>query len=129
MCTAPLPTPPQDPRNLTVALATWLRKMGFNVLEQGGIAPTALEANWRAQDGQLYQASYAYLGGQGTFQLLTYTGSGAHATDYRGLVHKAEVSRLREARFLLNSNVFYKEARQAALDAGALLPTHAQPHA
>jgi hypothetical protein len=42
-------------------------------------------------------------------------------------VHQAEVNRLREVRFLLLSNTFYRAARQAALDAGTLLPAHAQP--
>ena len=30
---------------------------------------------------------FSALQGAGIFQLLTYTGSGAQATDYRGLVH------------------------------------------
>jgi hypothetical protein len=41
----------KGPHNLTVALAAWLRKMGFTVLEQSGVEPTALEASWRAPDG------------------------------------------------------------------------------
>ena len=131
MDTLPLDhNPPQGPRNLTVLLATWLRKMGFLVLEQGGVQPTALEATWRGPDDLLYQVSYAYSPAQGgIFQLLAFTGRGIAAADYRGLVHKAEVNRPREVRFLLLSNIFYREARQAALAAGTLLPAHAQPTA
>jgi|GEM_PF-2030436 len=129
MLTPALPSPASPTRNFTVPLAQWLRKMGFTVLEQGGHEPHALEATWRAGDDMLYQVSYAYAQPAGIFQLLAYTGRGVEVKDYRGLVHKAEVTRLREARFLLLSNVFYREARQAALNAGTLLPTHAQPAA
>lgn len=125
---APYGPPQKGPRNLTLALAAWLRKMGFTVLEQGGVAPTALEATWCAPDGLRYQVSYVFAA-QGTFQLLAYPGHAATAATYKGLVHRAEINRLREARFLLLSNTFYREARQAALDAGTLLPTHAQPTA
>ena len=129
MDTLPLDhNPPKGPRNLTSLLATWLRKMGFTVLEQGGVVPTAFEATWRAPDGLLFQASYAHVpAGPGVFQLLAYEGQGLVATAYRGLVHKAEINRLREARFLLLSNVFYAEARRQALAAGTLLPAHSQP--
>ncbi|MGI4835077.1 MAG: hypothetical protein ACRYFK_16615 [Janthinobacterium lividum] len=121
---------PKGPRNLTVPLGQWLRKMGFTVLEQGEpSAPTALEATWRCPAGLLYQVSYAYTPSAGVFQLLAFTSHLATAKDYRGLVHKAEINRLREARFLLTSNVFYAEARRQALKAGTLLPTHAQPAA
>jgi hypothetical protein len=128
MDTLPLDhNPPKSPRNLTLSLAIWLRRMGFTVLEQGGIAPTALEATWRSNDGWLYQVSYAYAPqGSGIFQLLAYQSHLSPAADYRGLVHKAEVNRIREARFLLLSNVFYAEARKAALTTGTLKPTYAQ---
>lgn len=117
-------TPAKGPHNLAAELAAWLRKMGFTVLEQGGVVPTALEATWRAPDGLLYQASYTFTVAGGVFQLLAYTSHLSPAADYRGLVHKAEVNRLREARFLLTSNVFYAEARKAALLAGTLQPAH-----
>ena len=116
--------PPKGPRNLTVSLAQWLRKMGFAVLEQGGVQPVSLTATWRAPDGMLYQASYHYaLPKGGTFQLL----ASPRPAEHRGLVHQAEVNRLREVRFLLLSNVFYAEARKVALQAGTLQPTYA-PH-
>ena len=127
MDTLPLDhNPPAGPRNLTSPLAAWLRKMGFTVLEQGGVAPDALEATWRAPDGLLYQVTYAHVPqGPGVFQLLAYEGRGSLAQEYRGLVHKAEINRLREARFLLLSNVFYADARRQALAAGSLVPAHA----
>ena len=116
-----LPAAP-GPRNLTAELAAWLRRLGFTVLEQGSPVPTALQATWRALDGQLYQVSYACEASAGIFQLLAYSGQGARPTDYTPLVFKAEINRFREARFLLLSNLFYKAARQAALDAGTLQP-------
>ena len=128
MDTLPLDhNPPAGPRNLTTLLAAWLRKMGFTVLEQGGVAPDALEATWRAPDGLLFQASYAHVPqGPGVFQLLASgAGRGMDPDEYRGLVHKAEINRLREARFLLLSNVFYADARRQALAAGSLIPAHA----
>ncbi len=130
MDTLPLtrnPVPKDGPRNLTVSLAAWLRQLGFAVLEQGGLTPTGLEASWRAPDGLLYQASYSYAPERATFQLLSCPGHQATAATYKGLVVRAEVNRLREVRFLLLSNTFYKDARQAALDAGLLRPTYA-PH-
>lgn len=130
MTTPPLdhnPVPRTGPRNLTVTLAAWLRRLGFAVLEQGGLAPTGLEASWRAPDGLLYQASYSYAPERATFQLLSSPGHAATAATYKGLVLRAEVNRLREVRFLLLSNTFYAEARQAALAAGTLRPTYA-PH-
>lgn len=48
------PAPPKGPRNLTSELAPWLRRLSFAVREQGGVVPTALEANWRCPAGQLY---------------------------------------------------------------------------
>ena len=129
MDTLPLahnPTPASGPRNLTLPLAAWLRKMGFLVTEKGGAAPTALEAAWRGPDGLLYQVSYAYAAAAGgIFQLLACFDSAY--VDPQGLVQKAEINRLREARFLLLSNVFYAEARRATLSAGTLLPAHLQP--
>jgi hypothetical protein len=118
--------PTSGPRNLTVALGQWLRRLGFLVQEQGGVVPTALQATWRAPDDLLYQVSYAFephVGG--IFQLLAHTDNLAAA--HRGLVHKANIHRLREARFLLLSNIFYATARRQALDAGTLLPAHLQP--
>ncbi|MGI4762518.1 MAG: hypothetical protein ACRYF0_17535 [Janthinobacterium lividum] len=126
MDTLPLDRAPKGPRNLTVLLAAWLRRMGFVVLEQGGMESTALEASWRAPDGLLFQASYHFTpAAGGTFQLL----ASVPPAPTRGLVHQAEVNRPREVRFLLLSNTFYREARQHALDAGTLLPAHAQPTA
>ena len=122
------PAPPPGPRNLTVPLAGWLRRMGFLVQEQGGVVPTALQATWRAPDELLYQVSYAFephVGG--IFQLLAHTDN--LVVVHRGLVHKANVHRLREARFLLLSNIFYATARQQALDAGTLQPARLTPTA
>ena len=118
----PAPAGP-GPRNLAAPLAQWLRRMGFLVMEQGGAAPTALAATWRAPDGLLYEASYAFTPVEGgIFQLLARLDNAL--LPHYGLVRKAEVNRLREARFLLLSNVFYAEARKAALSAGTLLPAH-----
>ena len=109
------------PRNLAAPLAQWLRQMGFLVTEQGGAVPTALAATWRAADGLLYEASYAFTPDSGgIFQLLARLDNAL--LPHYGLVHKAEVNRLREARFLLLSNVFYADARRAALAAGTLPP-------
>ncbi|MDB5270221.1 MAG: hypothetical protein JWP58_3261 [Hymenobacter sp.] len=117
------PAPVPGPRNLTVLLAQWLRRMGFLVSEQGGVAPTAISASWRAPDGLLYEASYAFTPQSGgIFQLLARHDN--PLLTHHGLVHKAEINRLREARFLLLSNVYYAQARQAALTAGTLQPAH-----
>ena len=121
-----LPAPAPGPRNLTLPLAQWLRRMGFLVQEQGGVSPTALAATWRAPDGLLYEASYAFAPTSGgIFQLLARADNAL--LPHYGLVQKAEINRLREARFLLLSNVFYADARKAALTAGSLQPAHATP--
>ena len=117
------PVPAAGPRNLTALLAQWLRRMGFLVQELGGVEPTALAATWRAPDGLLYEASYAFVPASGgVFQLLGRLDNAL--LPHYGLVHKAEINRLREARFLLLSNVFYAEARRQALAGGALQPAH-----
>lgn len=121
---APYGQPAPASRNLTAPLAKWLRGLGFSVLEQGGTLPTSLAATWRASDGLLYEVSYAFAQHEGVFQLLARQDDATQP--HHGLVHKAQVKRLREVRFLLLSNTFYREARQAALDAGTLLPAHAQ---
>ncbi|WP_375418159.1 hypothetical protein [uncultured Hymenobacter sp.] len=120
------PAAPKGPHNLAGPLAAWLRRMGFLVTEQGGVAPTSLEAAWRGPDDTLYRVSYAFVPGEGgIFQLLGQLD--ARGMMHAGLVHKAQVNRQREARFLLLSNVYYAEARRAALASGALLPAHLQP--
>jgi len=99
-------SPSKGPHNLTAPLAAWLRRMGITVLEQGGAAPTALTASWRAPDGGLLlQASYHFApdGAGGTFQLL----ASQPPASPRSLVQQAEINRLREARFLLTSNSCY----------------------
>ena len=122
----PLAPPAPGPRNLTVPLAQWLRKMGFLVTEQGGAVPTGLHAAWRALDGMLYSVIYVFVPAAGaTFQLMA--SPNPLRGPYNPLVLMAEVKRLREARFLLQSNVFYAAARRQALAAGTLLPTHLQP--
>ena len=120
MCAA-LPPPaasPSEVRNLTGKLAAWLRGLGFVVVEKAA----SLEAVWRGPDELLYQVSYAYAPAAGTFQLLGSYRPTTNPLDFHGLVHKAEINRLREARFLLLSNAYYKEARRVALHAGTLKP-------
>lgn len=121
---APYAAAPRGPRNLTLPLAAWLRRMGFAVLEQGNAGATGTwavpDCSWR------FQLTYAYSAeGGGILQLLEL--SDEHRPGVKVQVQTAHVARLRECRFLLLSNAAYADARRAALAAGTLLPAHAQP--
>lgn len=105
------------PRNLTVPLAAWLRRLGFTVLEQGGVRPTALGATWVDAQG-VFSFIYVYSATGATAHLEHFHDNGYTHT----LVALHQVRRLREARFLLLNNVAYDQARQAALAAGTLQP-------
>ena len=112
------PAPGTGPRNLTVPLAAWLRRMGFTVIEQGGAAPTALDAVWMQAPGTGYQLTYLAHGG--VLRLLRHS----PAQPNQVLVESANVQRLREARLLLCSSTYYADSRRAALAAGTLLAAH-----
>ena len=126
------PVPGTGPRNLTVPLAAWLRKMGFTVLEQGGTVPTALAAAWKPFLARwTYELTYCFRPGLTGIVRLTKTTpndwahlSGYFQKDVAVLVELAEVNRLREVRLLLLSNFSYAEARAIELAAGTLKPAH-----
>jgi len=126
MDTLPLdhnPVPGTGTRNSTLLLATWLRKMGFTVVEHGGLVPTALTATWVSPRKYRYELHYVFAPTGGVLRLVH--NAGPHSFDV--LVEGATVHRLREARLLLLSSVRYAFDRKAALTAGTLKPTYA-PH-
>lgn len=126
MDTLPLdhnPVPGTGTRNITLLLAVWLRKMGFTVVEHGGLIPTALTATWVSIRGYRYELNYVYAPTGGVLRLVH--GTGPQAFDV--LIDGATVHRLREARYLLLSSVRYDFDRKAARSAGLLRPTYA-PH-
>jgi hypothetical protein len=110
-------------RNITLLLATWLRKLGFTVVEQGGLVPTSLVATWLSLRYYRYELHYVFNPTGGVLRLVHSAG----AQYGEVLIDGATVHRLREARFLLRSSVRYDFDRQAALAAGKLYPTYA-PH-
>jgi hypothetical protein len=119
---APQETAALGPRNLTVPLGAWLRRLGFRVLEHGGAAPTGLAATWAVGVGTGYGVTYLYSATQGGLLRLT---RHTPALPERVLVDTAVVRRLREARLLLLTSVFYRADRREALAAGTLQPTAA----
>ncbi len=124
MDTLPLdhnPVPGTGTRNITLLLAVWLRKMGFTVVEQGGLVPTSLTATWLSLRHYRYELYYVFGPGGGVLRLLH--SAGLQYTEV--LIDGATVHRIREARFLLNSSVRYDFDRKAALAAGKLRPTYA----
>ena len=126
MDTLPLdhnPVPGTGTRNITLLLAVWLRKMGFTVVEHGGLVPTALTATWLSLRRFRYELNYVFAPTGGVLRLVHSAGPQA----YEVLIDGATVHRLREARYLLLSSVRYDFDRQAALAASTLRPTYA-PH-
>jgi hypothetical protein len=125
MDTLPLdhnPVPGTGSRNITLLLAVWLRKMGFTVVEHGGLVPTALTATWLSLRHYRYELHYVYAPTGGVLRLVHAAGSQYAEV----LIDGATVHRIREARFLLNSSVRYDFDRRAARAAGKLQPTYAQ---
>lgn len=126
MNTLPLdhnPVPGTGTRNITLLLATWLRKMGFTVVEHGGLVPTALTATWHSLRRYCYELHYVFGPTGGVLRLVHSAG----AQYGEVLIDGATVHRIREARYLLLSSVRYDFDRKAALAAGKLKPTYA-PH-
>jgi hypothetical protein len=126
MDTLPLdhnPVPGTGTRNITLLLAVWLRRMGFAVVEHGGLVPTALTATWTSPRTYRYELSYVFAPTGGVLRLVH--NAGPHSFDV--LIEGATVHRLREARFLLLSSVRYDFDRKVARAAGTLRPTYA-PH-
>lgn len=124
MDTLPLdhnPVPGTGSRNITLLLAVWLRKMGFTVVEHGGLVPTALTATWLSLYPHRYELSYVFAPTGGVLRLVQHTSFQA----YEVLIDGALVHRIREARYLLCSSVRYYFDRKAALAAGKLRPTYA----
>jgi len=125
MDTLPLdhnPVPGTGTRNITLLLAVWLRKMGFTVVEQGGLVPTALTATWLSVRHFRYELHYVFNPRGGVLRLV-------HSAGFQYaevLIDGATVHRIREARFLLLSSVRYDFDRKASLAAGKLKPTYAQ---
>lgn len=119
------PTPGTGPRNLTVQLAAWLRRMGFTVTERGWPQPDSLTARWVGLT-DYFDLDYCFVASTGVLRLAC-TDRQTLAT--APLVAGAYVQRIREARFLLLGSSAYATARQAALTLGTLLPAHAQPPA
>lgn len=126
MDTLPLdhnPVPGTGSRNITLLLAVWLRRLGFAVVEYGGLVPTALNATWLSPRKHRYELSYVFAPTGGVLRLVLNGGPQA----FESLIDGATVHRLREARYLLLSSVRYAFDRKAALAAGTLRPTYA-PH-
>jgi hypothetical protein len=118
------------PPNLAIEVAAWLRRLGFTVLEQQSPALTLVTARWDAA-GQFQGFEFVYshfhppLGRHIAYCTLTLHGPSLPFTG-QCLLADTLVARLREVRFLLLSNIRYATARQAALDAGVLLPAKLQ---
>ena len=126
MDTLPLdhnPVPGTGTRNITLLLAVWLRRMGFTVVEQGGLVPTALSAHWVSPSFHWYKLDYVFAPTGGVLRLVHY----AIPHDFDVLIDGATVHRLREARFLLMSCVRYDFDRKTAKAAGSIKTTYA-PH-
>jgi hypothetical protein len=116
------------PHNLADTLGAWFKRLGFKVARDDNDRLTHLQATWTDTRGQLFTATYLHYHAAdephtGLFSLFVRL-DGAKSSSC--LVSAMHVRRGREVRLMLLANNHYKAARQAALDAGALLPAHAQ---
>lgn len=107
-------TAPQGPRNLTAALAAWLRTQGFTATEQQYPTLATVAAHWLGPQHERYELDYTWSGGAhpgATCRLqVRYPGQAQPET----LVAAQHVRRLQEARQLLTSCVRYANARLLA---------------
>jgi hypothetical protein len=122
---------PMGPRNLALPVAAWLRRLGFEVQEQQTLVLTLVTARWYDLP-RVHGFQFVYTHFHPDWKPhLAYCSLHLHGAGYppagQCLLADTHVKRLREVRFLLLSNMRYAAARQAALDAGILLPAHAQP--
>ncbi|MDO7875516.1 hypothetical protein Q5H93_12300 [Hymenobacter sp. ASUV-10] len=121
---APAPTPaPDRPRNLAPELRPALERLGFVVQVIASPAQTLLMATWLQDEHSTYRVLYIYHAATDADRPLSYV-SVQHwgRPGVQDLVTDTHVCKLAEVRHLLLNNRKYKAARQAALDAGTLLP-------
>ena len=111
---APYAAAPKGPRDLSAALAAWLRTQGFTAVEQSRPATATVAAHWLGPQGERFQFDYTWLAGPVPSAIcwlrVRYLGQPQPETLFTG----QQVRRLREARQLLLGNVRYANARTLA---------------